>query len=448
MMKKGIFWIAAGLLLLMLGGCGAGQKDKVSAPPSDAPAGSGTTAPGSSLQAEAAAPTMPAMAVSGTPLAEWDAMGTTISLLSGSMVFSVYDGQTLRTYYKFSDFAKIAASLRETPGSPAEDFSIDKLTYPVYCLELPTKDGTGLHMLWTNGYLLTREGKVYHFSYDFDSLAKMSWDEEQVMEGTELSALNLSRYLLEQEGQWLFDHMTKSTVSLDPDMVEMEIKARSNSDYPVVLTNRSEVSLLYGREFRLEVWDGADWYYVPVSPLRNMGFTLEGYNLEPGQTREMNHSLTMYGKLPLGHYRLVKDYLFIANGNERCYGAAEFDINEADALLWGNLGHAGSGAMTPTGYPQGEIQRMLLYWNEKIYTNTGDKVDKLSSAAVPVGIVGTVDNKQLPNKNMMATQLPLGTEVYRVPGVEGLFVKVSEDWIVQFREFDEATMGKLEDLLP
>ncbi len=447
MKKNRILWIAAGLLLLMLGGCGAGQKDKASAPPSDAPAGSGTTAPGSSLQAEAAAPTMPAMAVSGTPLTEWDAMGTTISLLSGSMVFSVYDGQTLRTYYKFSDFAKIAASLRETPGSPAEDFSIDKLTYPVYCLELPTKDGTGLHMLWTNGYLLTREGKAYHFPYDFDSLAKMSWDKEQVMEGTELSALNLSRYLLEQEGQWRFDYMTKTTVSLNPDMVEMEIKARSNSDYPVVLTNRSEVSLLYGREFRLEVWDGADWYSVPASPLRNYAFTMEGYNLEPGQSREMNHSLTMYGKLPLGHYRLVKD-LFIANGNKRCYGAAEFDINEADARLWGDPGSAGSGAMTPTGYPQGEIQRMLLYWNEKIYTNTGDKVDKLSSAAVPVGIVGTVDNKQLPNKNMMATQLPLGTEVYRVPGVEGLFVKVSEDWIVQFREFDEATMGKLENLLP
>ena len=91
---------------------------------------------------------------------------------------------------------------------------------------------------------------------------------------------------------------------------------------------------------------------------------------------------------------------------------------------------------------------MLLYWNETIYTNTGDKVDKLSSSAVPVGIVGTIDNKQLPNKYLMAAQLPLGTEVYRVPGVEGLFVKVSEDWIVQFREFDETTMGKLENLLP
>ena len=93
MKKNRILWIAAGVLLFMLGGCAAGQKDQASAPPSDAPAGSGTTAPGSSLQAEAAAPTMPAMAVSGTPLTEWDAMGTTISLLSGSMVFSVYDGK-------------------------------------------------------------------------------------------------------------------------------------------------------------------------------------------------------------------------------------------------------------------------------------------------------------------------------------------------------------------
>lgn len=443
MKKNRILWIAAGLLLLMLGGCAAGQKDKASAPPSDAPAGSGTTAPGSSLQAEAAAPTMPAMAASGTPLTEWE----TVAIQNGAIELYVYDGKTLRTCLGYKDYGEIIDSLRETPGSPAEDFSIDKLTYPVYCLELPTKDGMGLQMLWTNGYLLTREGKAYHFPYDFDSLAQMNWDDEQLKEDAGLGNLYAGRYLLEQEGQWRFDYMTKTTVSLNPEMVEMEIKDRSNSDYPVSLTNHSTVSLMYGRSFRLEVWDGADWYYVPVSPLRNHAFTLEGYNLEPGQTREMNHSLTMYGKLPLGHYRLVKD-LFIANGNKRCYGAAEFDISEADALLWGNPGSAGSGAMTPTGYPQGEIQRMLLYWNERIYTNTGDKVDKLSSAAVPVGIVGTVDNKQLPNKNMMATQLPLGTKVYRVPGVEGLFVKVSEDWIVQFREFDEATMGKLEDLLP
>lgn len=443
MKKNRILWIAAGVLLFMLGGCAAGQKDKASGTPSDAPAGSGTTAPGSSLQAEAAAPTTPAMAVSGTPLTEWEA----VAMQNGAMDFSVYDGKTLRICLRYKDYAEIIDSLRKTPGSPAADFSIDKMTYPVYCLGLPTSEGMGLHMLWTNGYLLTREGKVYHFSYDFDSLVQMPWDDERLTEEAGLGDLYAARYLLEQEGQWRFDYMTKTTVSLSPEMVEMEIKDRSNSDYPVSLTNHSTVSLMYGRSFRLEVWDGADWYYVPVSPLRNMGFTLEGYNLEPGQTREMNHSLTMYGKLPLGHYRLVKD-LFIANGNERCYGAAEFDINEADALLWGNPGSAGSGAMTPTGYPQGEIQRMLLYWNEKIYTNTGDKVDKLSSAAVPVGIVGTVDNKQLPSKNMMATQLPLGTEVYRVPGVEGLFVKVSEDWIVQFREFDEATMGKLEDLLP
>lgn len=443
MMKKGIFWMAAGLLLLMLGGCAAGQKNKASAPPSDAPAGSGTTAPGSSLQAEADASTTPAMAVSGTPLAEWDA----VVVQEGAMDFSVYDGKTLRTCLRYKDYGEIIDSLRETPGSPATDFTVEKLTYPVYCLGLPTSDGMALHMLWTNGYLLTREGKVYHFSYDFDSLAQMKWDDERLKEDAVLGDLYAGRYLLEQEGQWRFDYMTKTTVSLNPDMVEMEIKDRSNSVYPVSLTNHSTVSLMYGRSFRLEVWDGADWYYVPVSHLRNHAFTLEGYNLEPGQTREMNHSLTMYGKLPVGHYRLVKD-LFNNSSNERCYGAAEFDISEADALLWGDPGPAGSGAMTPTGYPQGEIQRMLLYWNEKIYTNTGDKVDKLSSAAVPVGIVGTVDNKQLPNKDLMAAQLPLGTEVYRVPGVEGLFVKVSEDWIVQFREFDEATMGKLEDLLP
>ena len=91
---------------------------------------------------------------------------------------------------------------------------------------------------------------------------------------------------------------------------------------------------------------------------------------------------------------------------------------------------------------------MLLFWNEKIYTPWGEKLDKLPAGAVPLGIVGTVDNKQLPSKNMMATQLPLGTEVYIVSGVEELIVKVSEDWIIRFREFDEATMGELEDLLP
>lgn len=443
MKNKGILWIAAGLLLLMLGGCGAKQEDKGSLPAADSPAGVGTTAPSSSGQPESVTP---AETLPGTPLTEWDA----VAMWSGSLIFSVYNGQTLRSCYQYSDYGKIVDSLRETPGRAATDFTVDKLTYPVYCLELPTKDGMNLHMLWTNGYLLTREGKTYHFSYDFDSLAslgKIKWDEERVQEEAGISDLYVSRYLLEQAGQWRFDYMTKTRVSLSPEVVEMAVKERSNSDYPVVLSNHSEIELLYGRGFHLEVWDGADWYYVSASPLRNYAFTLEGYALEAGGTGEMDHSLTMYGKLPPGHYRLVKNILEM-QGSKRYYAAAEFDIGKEEAALWDNPYAAQSDAMTPTGYPQGEIQRILLYWNERIYTPAGEKVDKLSVVAVPLGIVGTVDNKQLPNKNMMATQLPLGTEVYRIPNVEGLFVKVSEDWIVRLTEWDESSMGKLEDWAP
>jgi hypothetical protein len=89
------------------------------------------------------------------------------------------------------------------------------------------------------------------------------------------------------------------------------------------ITNLSDKEYGYGREPRLEVKYGEDWYIIPT--LENIAWDELWVLLAPGMTN--NETLPLaeyYGTLPAGTYRFIK---VLSAGDVKLPVASEFIIN-------------------------------------------------------------------------------------------------------------------------
>ncbi|MBO6231098.1 MAG: hypothetical protein J6O50_11095 [Ruminiclostridium sp.] len=93
--------------------------------------------------------------------------------------------------------------------------------------------------------------------------------------------------------------------------------------------------LTYGEPYSIECKNGDKW--EPVKYLNNeVAWTDIGYILEPGAHNENQINWTyIYGYLPAGHYRLVKEFMdFRKTGDyDQCDFYMEFDVSEIDSKL-------------------------------------------------------------------------------------------------------------------
>lgn len=92
---------------------------------------------------------------------------------------------------------------------------------------------------------------------------------------------------------------------------------------PVTVTNLSDKEYGYGREPRLEVKYGGDWYVIPT--LENIAWDSLWMLLAPGKTN--NETLPLaeyYGTLPAGTYRFIK---VLAAGDANLPVSAGFTIS-------------------------------------------------------------------------------------------------------------------------
>ena len=78
-------------------------------------------------------------------------------------------------------------------------------------------------------------------------------------------------------------------------------------------------------EYEIEFFQNNEWYTLDYKKYDAMGL---GHSVKDGETHTEDYRYTRYGKLPAGHYRIVKRVLdFIEAGNfTEHYLAAEFDI--------------------------------------------------------------------------------------------------------------------------
>ncbi|MBN1549920.1 hypothetical protein JW979_00565 [bacterium] len=112
-------------------------------------------------------------------------------------------------------------------------------------------------------------------------------------------------------------------------LTALAVRADANQ-IKVVFLNTSEKNCIYGSNFSIEQETNGTWYQVPYSVDGPVSWNTIGYSLEPGASNQVDIDWSWpYGKLPTGHYRLIKSILdFRGTGDHDTYIlAAEFSID-------------------------------------------------------------------------------------------------------------------------
>ena len=225
---------------------------------------------------------------------------------TSAMHFYVFDeeGGYGSITFDQTDEGKILDRLSAVDANPVSDWTAEKVTLPVYGIEIGTKDGMGIRAAWSNGYLLLRDGSVYEYDFDFSALeSDYKWEYSHAP--VSLSAMPCGRLLSEGPGGWIADHLSPAEELTPPEGISMVLKAQTADKLTVSLTNHGDTEWCYGEYFSLQVLQDGAWYNVPVLDDKNYMFTDIGIILPAGESMEKSYSLSSYGTLPEGTYRLV-----------------------------------------------------------------------------------------------------------------------------------------------
>lgn len=212
---------------------------------------------------------------------------------------------------------EIMNSFRETPSEKVENFSHDKIKLPIYGLKFTVKDKPSFFALFSNEYLLTQNGDVYRFDYDFASLMKKEFPKEY--EESELrNSFPGLRLAAEDNGKWVGEFMTPAKTyfchndSLAKEGVSLEIKNFDGKTAYGIIHNDNYEYLEFSESFDFHAMVDGEWKNVPS--LHEFYF-IEPLYISPKKNIEKEFYLGMFDPLPAGKYRII------------FYGlTAEFDI--------------------------------------------------------------------------------------------------------------------------
>ena len=203
-----------------------------------------------------------------------------------------------------SDEGAILKRLSAVKATPVTNWTAEQVKLPVYGIEIGSKDGWGIHAAWSDGYLILRDGSVYEFDFDFTALEE-DYEWEYSHAPSSLSSMPCGRLLSEGPAGWVADHLSPASERTSPEGISMVLNEQTSEKVTVKLSNRGDTEWMYGEYFSLQVLLNDGWYSVPVLDDKNYGFTDIGIILPAGESREESYSLSMYGALPEGTYRLV-----------------------------------------------------------------------------------------------------------------------------------------------
>ena len=223
------------------------------------------------------------------------------------LYFSWFDGKEGLSGAFYAERYEIVEELKKVKATLAPDFTPDKMTYPVYALDPTEKNGGSLPFLWTNGYIITGDGTAYHFKYDFSKLQKKGFSYGYTREILSVSELPNGFRLVQSNGIWEKTCLTKAQDEASTEGILLQVTARNDEKLSLKLENATSKTWTYGEPYTLQVLLDGDWYSVPIMTSDLYDFTLVAYILEPGQSKDLSCSLTPYGKLPAGQYRIRKE---------------------------------------------------------------------------------------------------------------------------------------------
>lgn len=242
---------------------------------------------------------------------------------NGVFTLTVSDGTTsklLRLSNDTSTKNDLISALSKVTAKPfsgaPHDVPTPTADSPTYVLSAYTKGGSDFSVLYSGGYLVTSDGSVYEFDFDFASVPeKYSFTEDRTLN----SAATGFESILARDGDgfdasrlvshedYMSDYglnypaapngITASFVSLD-----------DNDGKPAVtveISNDTDSEFSFGKYYILEVSVDGRWYVLPSLPDRPVMVEDIGIGLAAGKSMEMTYSLWNGGDLPAGSYRMT-----------------------------------------------------------------------------------------------------------------------------------------------
>lgn len=226
---------------------------------------------------------------------------------TSALALYVYDGKKVTRGFLFDAATEktILASISAADVKKADNWTLDKVMFPVYALEIGGRDGQDLQAVWSNGYWIAQDGSVYEFDYDFGALAKgYSWTDKD--EWASASVLPCARYLCQDGAGWNKKMLSPAAKLSAPDNITAELAGQTADSLTIKLANHGTEEWAYGEPFTVQVLLDGIWYDVPAVP-GAWAFNSLATLLPAGKTQEKTYQLLMYGNLPAGNYRLVTE---------------------------------------------------------------------------------------------------------------------------------------------
>lgn len=254
---------------------------------------------------------------------------------NGVFTLTVSDGTSRKLFRLQNDTSTKNNLISALAGVTAKPFSgtphdvpAPAADSPAYVLSAYTKDGSDFSVLYSGGYLVTDDGSVYEFDFDFASVPeKYSFTEDKTLD----SVITGFESILARDGDKfdasrLVSHedyisANGSNYPDTPDGVTASFVSLNDNDgkpaVTVEISNGTASEFAFGKYYILEVSVDGKWYVLPSLPDRTLMVEDIGIGLDAGKSMEMTYSLWNWGDLPVGTYRVtISDNL-----------SAEFTIN-------------------------------------------------------------------------------------------------------------------------
>lgn len=220
-----------------------------------------------------------------------------------------YDGASGAVYYMYDDGTQeeIVEMLSKRSIKEASAWNHEQLTFPVYGIKFNDMEGNFFEFAWSNGYLITGEGIAYSFAYDFEKLlSAYEWDAEYDFEMPLI--LPCAKALSTGESGWVTEMLEPAKEPVWPEGISMVLTKQEEDRLTVEITNNKAEDWGYSKHFNIQALVDGVWYDLPTIPGLGYEYMIEIAILLPaGKTQEEVYKLEMYGELPPGTYRLVKE---------------------------------------------------------------------------------------------------------------------------------------------
>ncbi len=233
----------------------------------------------------------------------------TASPAHSALSFYICDGETTwhGNLYEAEKAEAFLKELSSVGAKPAKDWSPDKAEYPLYGVAIGDGIDRTIKALWTNGYLLFDDGSVYRFPFDFSNMkSKYAWDLES--DRGYLRYLPSARFVAQGEEGWNPEFMVPSRFEPDqPEGLTMGLTAVTAEKVEVLFSNHSDRTWSFGASYNIDVLLDGVWYDVPTLPDQELTIPSIAWVLDAGGTHQMTYSLSVFGDLPAGTYRLTAE---------------------------------------------------------------------------------------------------------------------------------------------